>query len=387
MEEKGSILDKIISSKQITDMEQFNPSESVSLLLKELSTKEEDILRRRFALNGDREQTLEEIGRQYRVTRERIRQIENTAIAKIKRLKLFNGIIHPIEILVIGIITNHGGIIEAQSLLDKLLSYSGASDVNLRSVRFIIKELLKDKIEPVESDFDFKKAWKIKNAGLDMMREIVKRIEGLIGSIGKPIDSNGLIAKFNESEFCKSNSSRINDDVVISAMDLGKRLGKNPYGEYGLIEWGSIEPKRMNDKIMLILRKNGKPMHFTDISKKINEAGFDERKAYPPTVHNELILNPEYVLVGRGIYALREWGYHDGVVADVLEKIIKEAGRPMNRESLVSAVLKQRMVKRNTIHLALTNHAKFKKLESGEYTLVDGNLNETQKENKLSANE
>ena len=119
------------------------------------------------------------------------------------------------------------------------------------------------------------------------------------------------------------------------------------------------------------MRKHGKPMHFHDITKKINEIGFDHRQAYPPTVHNELILNSEYVLVGRGIYALREWGYVPGVVADVLEAILKTAQEPMSRDALIAKVLEQRMVKKNTVALALTNKNKFRRLADGRYTLAE----------------
>ena len=112
-------------------------------------------------------------------------------------------------------------------------------------------------------------------------------------------------------------------------------------------------------------------MHFNEITQKINEIGFDHRQAYPPTVHNELILNKEYVLVGRGIYALREWGYKPGVVADVLADIIREVGQPMDREELMKRVMQQRMVKKNTVALALTNKNKFRRLPDGRYDLAE----------------
>ena len=127
----------------------------------------------------------------------------------------------------------------------------------------------------------------------------------------------------------------------------------------------------MNDKIYLVLKKEGKPLHFNKITELINKVNFDHRRAYPPTVHNELILNDRYVLVGRGIYALSEWGYKPGIVADVLVDILKEAAHSMDREQLVKTVLEQRLVKKNTIHLALTDRSKFKKLPNGQYALAD----------------
>jgi len=138
-----------------------------------------------------------------------------------------------------------------------------------------------------------------------------------------------------------------------------------------LSSWGSVVPKRMNDKIYLVLKRHGKPMHFNEITKKINEVKFDSRKAYPPTVHNELILNKKYVLVGRGIYALKEWGYQPGVVANVLEQILKDEKEPITREELVKRVLEQRIVKKNTIHLALTNKDRFRKLPDERFTLAE----------------
>jgi hypothetical protein len=124
----------------------------------------------------------------------------------------------------------------------------------------------------------------------------------------------------------------------------------------------------MNDRVYLVLKKEGHPMHFEEIAKRISKVF--KKRAYPPTVHNELILNSEYVLVGRGMYALREWGYKEGVVSDVLIDVLKRVGHPMDRSALVDAVLKQRMVKKNTILLALADKQYFQKTKDGKYTLA-----------------
>jgi hypothetical protein len=370
MEDSGSILDKILSTKQLSDMEQFNPSDSLSILLKELTGKEEDILRRRFGLSGEPEQTLEEIGKIYQVTRERIRQIEKAAVAKFRRSRNFNEAVRPVEHLVTTILSGRGGAMEEQSLLDQLLTYSGPSEANRRAVLFFLNELLKDKVEALSNDENFRQAWKLKNVGLDLIKESMRELRNVIEAVGQPVEFNILIEKFHATAFYSEHDQRLSDDIVSSALELSPAIARNPYGEYGLVLWGSIAPKRMNDKILIVLKKEGKPLHFTEIAKRINEAGFDQRKAYPPTVHNELILNKEYVLVGRGIYALREWGYREGVVAEVLVDIITKAGRSMTRDELVQEVLRQRLVKKNTIHLALTNRSLFSKLSNGEYALA-----------------
>ncbi|USN53059.1 MAG: hypothetical protein H6760_02680 [Candidatus Nomurabacteria bacterium] len=368
--ESNSILDKILSSKQQTDMEQFNPSETISLLLKELTGKEEDILRRRHGLSGKETQTLEEIGALYQVTRERIRQIEGTAVKKIRRAKVFDQVMHQVQQLLTTTLTARGGIMEEEALLEHLLSFSGPSDMNRRAVIFVLSELLKDTVELMPESETMRRAWKLKGAGLDLLRQTVRELVSVVTKIGHPVELPDLLQEFRQTEFAKIHEHALSDDMLHSALQLGKDLGRNPFDEYGLTSWGSISPRRMNDKIYLILKKEGQPLHFTEIAKRINTAGFDPRKAYPPTVHNELILNKEYVLVGRGIYALREWGYKEGVVAEVLADILRKKGEPMSREALVAEVLSQRVVKKNTIHLALTNRQMFTRLDNGDYTLT-----------------
>src|SRR3989344_7681734 len=130
-----------------------------------------------------------------------------------------------------------------------------------------------------------------------------------------------------------------------------------------------IGPQRKSDKIYLAMKKVGKPMHFRDIAKSINDFKFDQKIAHPATIHNELIVNRKYVLIGRGIYALKEWGYDPGVVAEVIVDILQKSGKPLTREQIVGEVLKKRQVKIATIHLALTDKNKFQKLSGGEYAL------------------
>lgn len=56
-------------------------------LLKVLTAREQTILRKRFGIEGGREQTLQELSEEFGVTRERIRQIERKALAKLRRFK------------------------------------------------------------------------------------------------------------------------------------------------------------------------------------------------------------------------------------------------------------------------------------------------------------
>jgi hypothetical protein len=369
--EAHSILDKVLSSQQSVALEHFNPAEIVGQILKLLQNKEADVLRRRFGLDGQTPETLEEIGRTFKVTRERIRQIERTAKLKLLRDRTAQATLHPVEQMVMVFLTNSGGMVDHETLVRHFLQFSAETKTNSQALDFLFRELFAEKIVPVRADREFRPAWRLKLSSLEFIRETIRVLVDVITKAGHPLSQTDILTAFRQTDFARQHEHQLTDDGILAALGISQALGRNPFGDYGLSSWGSILPRRMHDKIYLVLRKHGKPLHFTEITRLINEAGFGRRKAYPPTVHNELILNEQYVLVGRGTYALREWGYEPGVVADVLVKILQDIGRPMTRDELVAKVLEQRFVKRNTIHLALNNRQRFQRLADGRYAPVE----------------
>ena len=93
------------------------------------------------------------------------------------------------------------------------------------------------------------------------------------------------------------------------------------------------------------------------------------KEAHVATTHNELIKDDRFVLVGRGLYALSEWGYSNGVVRDVIKTVLKDKGA-LTKEDVIKEVLKQRQVKENTIYVNLQNPRYFRKDVKGRYSLV-----------------
>lgn len=361
-----SILDKIIASKDDQAKRDFDPEDVIVTLLKKIGSKEADVLKRRFGLNDTPKETLEAIGSSFHVTRERIRQIENLAIRKIKDDPQFTVLIRPVEHVVMSVLDEYGGIMNEEHLLQELFP-TGSTASNDQAVMFILSELIDFRFDKVGPSRKFTKSWKVKTADLHFVEDAITMLEEIVGAHGQPLDIDALYDRVRQHPFYKTHAGKINQHVVISYLEVCKAMARNPFDEYGLRKWGSVMPKRMNDKIYLVLKKIGKPMHFVDIAKKITEVF--KKEAYPPTVHNELILNKHYVLVGRGIYALKEWGYQRGVVSDVIEQILHGSTEPLSREAIVREVLKQRIVKKNTIHLALTNKKRFSKLADGRYVI------------------
>ncbi len=109
-------------------------------------------------------------------------------------------------------------------------------------------------------------------------------------------------------------------------------------------------------------------MHFKEVAESIKN--LFSKKAHVATTHNELIKDKRFVLVGRGLYALSEWGYSAGVVKDVLRDILNTHG-PLTREEIIDKVRKERYVKDNTIIVNLQDSSIFKKLPDGNYMIVE----------------
>lgn len=363
-----SILERVLLSKEDQEKQEFDPLEVINQLLKTVSTKEADVLSRRFGLREEGQETLETIGVLYHVTRERIRQIEGQAINKMKGASTFLTIMRPVDHLIVSLLTHHGGLMVSDMLYESLLSVHAGSVLRQHCVDFIINELLSDKVELIPKSKHYRMGWKLKLTSMEFVDAATELLQQLVQRAGKPQSFAELYTALQQEQFYRENDQKLIEDAILSYVHVSTALARNPFDEYGLSQWGRVVPKRMNDRVFLVLQKSGKPMHFEDIAKEISRVF--KKKAYPPTVHNELILNDEYVLVGRGIYALKEWGFQEGVVADVIVDVLKRVGHPMTRSDIVDAVLKQRIVKKNTIHLALTNKTLFTKTADGRYSLA-----------------
>src|SRR6056297_1177130 len=352
-------------------------------LLRNLSAKEKDIVKRRFGLDRPQRETLEEVGHAHGLTRERIRQIENSIIEqKLRRIYGSKKDLMYLKELVVRLLEEHGGLMEKEylfTILDRLSRPYSNKDSDLKkSARF-------------------KKGYKLKSHDLDhmeeMAQELVREIKNLkrILKLEELLDLVHKLSSYNKhrDKFDREHNLDLNSvlkDSFFDPKELEIASGYKPlysflqaihdiepnkFGYWGAREWSEISPGTINDKIYLILKNEGKTMHFTELAERINEMGFDHKKANPATIHNELILDDKYVLIGRGMYGLKEWGLKKGTVAEVIRDILERENRPMTREEIIDRVLESRVVKRSTINLALSNRKEFQRTEDNKYILKD----------------
>ncbi|MFA5029476.1 MAG: sigma factor-like helix-turn-helix DNA-binding protein [Patescibacteria group bacterium] len=378
-----SILDQVRKNQFQDNLAGFNPVSTLNTLFSSLSDKERDVVRRRFGLGTDRKYTLEEIGKQYGITRERVRQIESLSIKKLKELQELKEEIEKAEKVVVQLLEQYGGVMEQDFFLEKVLNYLEAQENIENVLLFLAEHIFSDNVSKVRQDKEFNNLWRTDSADVTSLKDIVNEMVRVISQNNQPVQLQNLLNSFKDSEFYQKNKDKILsravfleateedvDKILESYLRASRKIKSNLFDEWGLVSWGTVQPKKINDKIYMALKKAGKPLHFTEIANLINETKFDDKIAYPPTVHNELILDDKYVLVGRGIYALKEWGYNPGNVADVLEEVLKENG-PLTRDEVIEKVLAKRQVKKSTVYLSLMNNSQIKKNEQGKYYLLD----------------
>lgn len=331
-------------------------------LLESLPERTRDVLGRRFGLTDSdaSAETLEAIGKKYGLTRERVRQIEEDGMKRLKDPKVIKS---------------------AASAFDyfeeKLKSQGGAkredlllSEISEEKFRHYVYFLLTlgDLFYRCGETSDHYSFWTIKQDIYKVICDVINNLVSDFEKEMKPLPKNDILEK-KAKELKYNLGATISPQIVWSSIEIAKRIEENPFGEVGLVDWPEVNPRGIKDKAYIVLKKEGKPLHFGDITKKINELKFNKGEALSQTVHNELIKDPRFILVGRGIYALQEWGYKAGWVKDIILEIFKKEKRPLAKDEIVEKVLAQRLVKPNTILLNLSNKNYFSRMEDGKYII------------------
>lgn len=337
----------------------IKPKQITKRILSELPSRASEVITSRFGLSSDAERkTLEAIGQKYGITRERVRQIENAALAMIKKSESFKNEKDIFEELK-NLVNTLGGIISEK----ELLNYISKDKLTQNVVHLYLT--LGDEFTKHKEDDQFHTRWSVNNSISDTIHNSLKKIYENI-SDEELIQEGELISKFLEEVKDISEQYR-NEEVVKRWLAIFKKISKNPLGEWGKTNSSIIKTRGVKDYAYLMMRKHGSPMHFREVAKAVMD-NFG-KSCHTATCHNELIKDKRFVLVGRGIYALSEWGYKSGVVRDVIKELLKKNG-PMSKDDIVNQVMKERYLKKNTILVNLQNSKYFKKDKNGLYSIA-----------------
>ncbi|HCC23061.1 TPA: hypothetical protein DF272_02675 [Candidatus Falkowbacteria bacterium] len=354
-------------------------------LLEELAAREQEVLKKRYQLTGDvaQKNTLKQIGDEYGITRERVRQIEKEAINKLVKLAKADNYLTELQAIkdsLVRYLERRGGLAREDELVsDHLYNDYKLTTLHQNAYLFVLEHMI-DEVDQHEAGDDYHSFWILTAVDRQSIFALVNEVINHLVKKSAVQDESSLLSAIKNEILPKVELAHFDpltgkhtdvtvEDFIRTYLSITKKVEKNILDNWGLAEWADVKPKKLSDKIHLVFKKHEKPLHFRDVAELINTANFDKKNICAATVHNELIANEGYVLIGRGIYAKKDWGYTPGTVTDIISQILKDNSQPMTKEDIYDAVLKQRQVNPSTIYLSLINKNKFNKLSNGLFEL------------------
>ncbi len=331
-------------------------------VLDALTDKEQSVISRRIGLSGEPE-TLQSIGNDFNITRERVRQIEDVGIRKIGRIIKSSKLI-AIQQSGETALRMHGGLLTKDHLVAAVIA-----DLKLEvSVNAGIIEVV------LQSDFNIAKSkpqlgtrtyFTLPEVSRKVVAEVYKEAIKALKKRGDIIENAVLYDMIKINLFAQF--GKIEPILIDSILDAYLDIVKGEEKFVGLEKWKILNPSTLKDKAIYILKKRKVAMHFVDITNAIAEHFKESVKV--ATIHNELIRNNEFVLIGRGIYVLKEWGYKPGTVLDVVMDVFTKVKTPLSTDDIIARVLKVRQVKTSTIYMNLQNRKYIERVGRNMYQL------------------
>lgn len=329
-------------------------------LTKGLSPKTKDIFDRRFGVKTGKIETLESIGQRLGITRERVRQIEEAGFTFIRKNNkeilenVFRGLDEYFE--------KHGGFKKESVVLEDL-----GGKKNKPYVLFLLT--MGSQFSRVCEKKDYFDFWSAVQ-GYDA------KVKSNLNALVEDLKNHKNLVTHQELSANFASKYNLTQEHLVSYLQISKKIQPHKDGRLGLIEWPEIKPRGVKDKAFLVLKNQKAPLHFRKITELIDglEYNLPNKKTHAQTVHNELIKDARFVLVGRGLYALGEWGYVPGTIKDIITNILKEKQQGAMQEDVVKEVMGQRLVVKNTILINLNNKKHFHKNEDGKYFLRETQL-------------
>lgn len=334
---------------------QVNFSELMDRLLGLLTEKERDVIQRRFSLGGREKETLDKIGRGYSITRERVRQIEAVALKKLARISM-DPSMQRIHKLAFAVLQDHGKVMAEDMLVSEMLkNLSDTKDVGANAMKLAMR--VSSQLVKQEKNQFYRTFWRTSDVSLLSVKDCIRNIKKILKKKKDVMDeaaiSRDLLPQYSEA-------------MVASVLRIDWEFKPTEDG-WGLSSWRHINPRSIKDKIMIIFKDLGKPLHFNEVINHVIGDFQSKKMVTHQAIHNELIRHDEFVLVGRGLYALAEWDLPSGTVCDLIQAVLVENGGPMKRQDIIKTVLEKREIRLGTISLNLQKYPFFRRVGRAIY--------------------
>jgi len=337
----------------------FKPKKVTKKITSHLQDRASDVIMNRFGLTAEgKRKTLEEIGKKYNITRERVRQVEDAAINLIKKSEAYKSEQAVFEELK-QLMHRLGSIVAEHELLPYISKDEGTQN----HIHFLL--VLGDAFKKHREDEHFHTRWSVDDTMTEKVHDALRKLYASLKDEDL-IPETEMIKRFF-GHLQDVSEQYLNDEIAKRWLSMSKAVAKNGLGEWGKATSPNIRTRGVKDYAFLVMRRHGSPMHFKEVADAISKTF--GKKIHYATCHNELIKDSRFVLVGRGMYALAEWGYKAGIAREVIQDILKKSG-PLSKDEVIDRVMKERYFKKNTILVNLANPKYFKKNKNGLYIVA-----------------
>lgn len=337
--------------------------EVVKSITKEINERAIVMIAERFGFNKKGTKTLGEIGDTYGITRERVRQIIREAISKVKHRSKNDQLFKAAESKISFVVEKKHGIISKKELIELIIEHEKEENF----INFILH--CSDNFNVIEAELEMEEAVALSKFDIVHWREVKEKAMTVLNKHNKALHSSLFFAELLKFH------PELEEQKFLNFLNVSKEIKKSVFDKWGIFHWTEINPKGVREKAYLIIKENKEPLHFREVAQLIDKHSLSKKKTHPQTVHNELIKDEKFVLVGRGTYALSEWGYQKGTVRDVIEEILKNSPVALTQEEIIEKVLKVRNVKKTTVIINLNKF--FKKMDGRKYSLKNKNSKKT----------
>ena len=354
---------KTLQTNKTTELE-INLDEVVEKLLAYLKARSKEILIRRFGLGSINPQVLDKIGRDFNITRERVRQIERDGLRKLHKAPKsahFQAVIEK----AIMVLKQNGGFCERKMLKELILP--GINQRQRNQLMFILNS--SNQLRYNKGSLSVNGFWYLKE---EIKSEQILRVhQDLVAYFRQqkvPMNFEKVFDYLRQSVWAETFEGAFAQQKLRMLFVVSRVIEQNILGELGIRNWKTISQRGTREKAFLVLKKYQKPLHFSEITALLNKH-WEGKTSLPQTVHNELIKDSRFVLVGRGMYGLSDWGYDEGTVKEIIVKLLGQYDQPVEKHIIIDHVLKKKKVKRTTVMVNLADRQIFQRNDEGKFFL------------------
>jgi hypothetical protein len=338
----------------------------IKTAIADTSARDWDIFAKRHRLIGNKgEYTLEELGTEFGLTRERIRQVVARKERDLRRKVESDDLLRAVVFICTQVV-EEAGVIHVDALVDEIVELieidrNGATPA---LVVLLPKAGGIEYIRPMRVFLSSRIPSELILAIQSNLRLAMRRAKAPVRISALEIEAlTGL--EQHKKYICERYG------LVTAALEYDPELIHVEEDYWGLASWD----QRVLDDVVMALRSIGEPTHFKELTRAVNRRLPKDQRTTTRAVHAKLGSYKDlFARTGPGTFALREWDPNIPVqppkYRDLIKQVLERAGAPLSAEHIYQGVNTLRPAKRSSIVMYLTMHEDFIQLGKDRFGLA-----------------